>query len=179
MKKNKHDKVQLLEKKMNQRRKLLLGVGATGAMAAWHKPIVNSIVLPAHAQTSVATPPTPAELCPMIAVGNVVTGPVSGSSVPAVCSVTFDVLSGTAGTELDITALVTSTLPADTTVTIDSLGMASDSSGPRVVWRGPATDAPFCTAVQPIDDVTFTITATCDAAAGGTFSQDFNLSDII
>jgi hypothetical protein len=178
MKKN--NQISILEiedKAMNQRRKLLLGIGATSSLAVWHKPVVNSIMLPAHAQTSM--PPTPMELCSMIVVGNTVTGPLSGTNVPPVCSVTFDVLSGTAGMPLTITAITTSALPADTTVTFDALGEATDLTGPRVVWRGPAAGAPFCLPFTPVDNVVFTVTATCGAAAGGTFSQDFNLNDII
>ena len=36
----------------SRRRALLLGAGASGALAVWHKPIVNAVVLPAHATTS-------------------------------------------------------------------------------------------------------------------------------
>ncbi len=157
--------------KEKQRRKLLLGVGAGSAIAAWHKPVINSIITPAHAQMSV---------CPMITIGNVVTGPVSGSNVPPVCSITFDVLSGTAGTPLTITAIDAGTLPADTTFTVDSLGTATETVGPRIIWRGPATDAPFCTNIALINDVTFTVTATCaSVAGGGTFSQDFTVSSLV
>ena len=158
------------DKQMNQRRKLLLGAGASGAIAAWHTPIINSIITPAHAQMSV---------CPMVTIANVVTGPVSGSNVPPVCSVTFDVLSATAATLLTITSITTSALPADTTVTFDSLGTATDLAGPRVTWRGPAAGAPFCLPFTPVDSVTFTITATCAAAGGGTFSQDFTLASLL
>lgn len=127
--------------------------------------------------------PTLAEdVCPMITIGNVVTGPVSGNNTPPVCSVTFDVLSGTAGTPLTITAIDPGTLPADTTFTIDSLGTATDLTGPRIVWRGPAVGAPFCLPFTVIDDVVFSVTATCAAATGlaeTTFTQDFTLSDLI
>ncbi len=162
--------------KTNQRRKLLLGVGASSAIAVWQKPVINSLIIPAHAQTSMLAPE---DLCPMITIGNVVTGPVSGSNTPPVCSITFDVLSGTAGTPLTITGIDPGTLPANTTFTIDSLGTATDVSGPRVVWRGPATDAPFCTNIALIEDVSFTVTATCVAAGGGTFSQDFTVSGLV
>ena len=35
------------------RRKILMGIGASSLLAKWHKPIVNSVLLPAHAQTSI------------------------------------------------------------------------------------------------------------------------------
>jgi hypothetical protein len=39
----------------NQQRRLLVGGSLTGvAVAMWHKPLINAIVLPAHAQTSTA-----------------------------------------------------------------------------------------------------------------------------
>ena len=153
------------------RRKLLMGLGTTTAAAVWHKPVVKSIVLPAHAQASI---------CPMIVVSNVVFGPVSGTTMPPVCSTTFDVLSGDSVIPLDITSITTSTLAADTTVDVQDLGTATNVVGPRVTWQGPASDAPFCSDAMPIDDVTFTVTATCDAVmGGGTFSQDFLLSEIL
>ena len=159
-----------IDDKDRKRRKLLLGLGASSAIAAWHKPVINSIITPAHAQMSV---------CPMITIGNVVTGPVSGTNVPPLCSVTFDVLSGTPGMPLTITAIDPGTLPADTMFNIDSLGTATDVVGPRIVWRGPAADAPFCTNIALINDVSFTVTATCAAAGGGTFTQGFTVSGIL
>ena len=153
---------------MNKRRQLLIGSGV--AVAAWHKPVINSIVTPAHAQMSV---------CPTIAVGNVVFGPVSGTFTPPVCSVTFDVLSGSADMPLTIIE-ITNTVADDTTVVYDGFGEVTDIIGSRVVWRGPATDAPFCSNFTVINDLTFTVTASCAAVAdGGTFSQDFTLTEIL
>ena len=65
-----------------------------------------------------------------------------------------------------------------------TLGAATDTSGPRVTWRGPAPDAPFCTDLNiptgaPTDDVSFTVVATCEAALGGELSQEFSLLDIL
>ncbi|MCH2190527.1 MAG: hypothetical protein MK188_06375 [Gammaproteobacteria bacterium] len=154
----------------SNRRRLLLGLGTGGAALVWKKPILDAVVLPAHAQMSV---------CAMITLGNVVTGPVSGSPVPPVCQVTFDVLSGTAGMSLDIVSVTTSALPANVSVTIDPPGPATDSTGPRVVWRGPALEAPFCVPVTPQEEIIFTVTATCAAAISGTFSQDFTLSSLL
>ncbi|MGH1540253.1 MAG: hypothetical protein ACRBHB_07510 [Arenicella sp.] len=51
------------EKTTNQsRRKILTGSAIAGVSAAaiWHKPILQSVVLPAHAQTSVVSPALPA-----------------------------------------------------------------------------------------------------------------------
>jgi hypothetical protein len=162
------------------RRKILLGLTSGTALAVWQKPVINSIVMPAHAQTSPVVPVDPAALCPMILIGNVIFGPVSGANTPPVCSVTFDVLSGTAGTPLTITSITNSTLAANNTVVYDTFGEATDTAGPRVVWRGPASDAPFCSDLMPIDAVTFTVTATCAAVPTmETFTQDFALVDIL
>jgi len=47
--------------KNSGRRKLMAALGIGGALAAarWSKPLVDSIVLPAHAQASPAPTPTP------------------------------------------------------------------------------------------------------------------------
>lgn len=170
-----------LETVLKKRRKLLIG---TGTLAAWSSPIVSSIITPAHAQTSnpPVDPPIPAEnLCAMIITDNIVFGPVSGTSVPAVCSLTFDVLSSMAGSPLTIVSITNNDLPASNTVTYDTFGEATDTTGPRVVWRGPATDAPFCSDLMPIDQdaIIFTVTATCDAAEGREFTQLFTLASVL
>ena len=166
---------------MNERRKLLVGSGIV--MTAWHKPIINRIVTPAHAQMSPVDPPVdppnPEDVCPMIVIDDVVFGPLSGTSTPPVCSVTFDVFSGTAGTPLTIVS-ITNTTAADTTIIYDTFGEVTDTSGSRVVWQGPATDAPFCSDFMVVNEVTFTVTATCAAApSAGTFTQDFTLTEIL
>jgi len=42
-----------------QRRKLLMGAAAGSALTVWHKPIIESMIIPAHAQTSEDEPTTP------------------------------------------------------------------------------------------------------------------------
>ena len=153
------------------RRRLLTGVAGASALAVWHKPIVHSVILPAHAQTSV---------CPTVTVQNVVFGPLSGVTVPPVCSVTFDVFSSDPTEDVTITSIDTSTLAANVMVDVQALGTATSSSGPRVVWQGPASDAPFCSDLMPTDDVTFTVTLTCSSVAPGTtFTQSFTLLSIL
>lgn len=144
---------------MNERRKILLGIGATSAMAAWHKPLINAVVVPAHAQTSPV-------ICPDLIVDNVTSQALSGDGSNTSCGVTFDILSSSPDVVLTVTAIDTSALAADVTVVNDGLGDASMTSGPRVTWTGPiAGTAPGdCTNpanIVPAEDVTFTITATC------------------
>lgn len=161
------------------RRDILKGAGILSVLTVWHKPIVNSVVLPAHAQTSTPPPPPPADLCSGIVIGNVVSGPVSGSTTPPVCTTTFDVLSDNSRGDITIVSIQEDVLPANTSLTVQSLGTATSTTGPRVTWRGPASDAPFCTNPVPIDDIVFTVTATCSAAGGREFTQDFRLSEIL
>lgn len=145
---------------MNDRRKILLGLGATSAVAAWHKPIVNAVLLPAHAQTS---PPPP---CPDIIVGNAQSSGLSGAESFTSCGLTFDIFSSDPATPLTITAITNDALGTDVTVTNDGLGTATDLIGPRVTWIGPIvgsapSDCVTTSAIVPVDDVTFTIEATC------------------
>ncbi len=159
-------------------RRRLLG-GATGvALVVWHKPMINSVLTPAHAQTSM---PLPAgDVCPMVMTANVVFGPVSGTTTPPVCSVTFDVLSADPAQDLTVQNIETSPLAANVTVDVQDLGTTTSTTGPRIVWRGPASDAPFCSDLMPTDDVTFTVTATCAAATlGDSFTQTFTLASLL
>ncbi len=175
--KNKQAPTQDRSEERRGRRKLLSGAACASALAVWHKPVINAVVLPAHAQMS---GPMAADVCPMVVVENAVFGPVSGTTTPPVCSVTFDVLSADPAQDLTIESITTSTLAADVTIDVQDLGTATSTTGARVVWRGPASDAPFCSDLMPTDEVTFTVTATCDAAIlGDSFTQSFTLSSLL
>lgn len=177
---------------MTTRRKTLVALTGISAMATWHKPIINSIVTPAHAQTSPMDPPVdppvdpvdplPSEVCPMITTGNLVSSSVSGANSLIACSATFEILSSDAAASLTIISIDNSALTTGATITVQDLGAATDSSGPRVSWTGPSADAPTCSNPQPTDDITFTVTATCAAASAlspSTFTQEFLLSAIL
>lgn len=156
---------------MNERRKILFGIGATSAMAAWHKPLINAVVVPAHAQGSPpivpeTPPPPPPVVCPDLIIDNVTSQALSGANSSTSCGVTFDVLSSSPDVVLTVTAIDTSALAAGVTVVNDGLGAASMTSGPRVTWTGPIAgtapgDCTNPTSIVPAEDVTFTITATC------------------
>jgi len=162
---------------MNNRRKIILGLGTGSVLSVWHKPIVNAIVLPAHAQTSPtpapapepAPAPPPPVICPDIIVGNAQSSALSGADTFTSCGVTFDIFSSDPATPLEITGIANSALATGVTVSNDGLGPATDSSGPRVTWLGPISgsapdDCSTPSTVVPADDVTFTITATCEGA---------------
>jgi len=70
------------------------------------------------------------------------------------------VLSSDASTSLEITD-ISNNSTADATVTVTGLGVATNVTGPRVVWTGPAADAPFCRTIEPSEDVTFTVSDLC------------------
>lgn len=176
----------MTEKKNNpqpsNRRRLLKGAVGASALASllpsqWSKPVINAVLTPAHGQTSPVDPPPPPPpppMCPDAIIGNVVTGPVSGQ---AQCTVTFDILSTDSTQPLNIVS-VTDNSADPAMVTYDSFGTATDTSGPRVIWQGPTVGAPFdCN--DPVVDVTFTVTLTCDAAGATEFTQDFLLSQIL
>ena len=172
----------------SNRRSLLLGVGVSSVAAVWHKPIINALMLPAHAQTSelIRLAPreipfvAPEERCSMILLGNAEVS-ASASANPSMCSITFSVLSASPTDELDIVSITTSALAAGTTfvITGDQLGVATDTVGPQATWSGPTVEAPVCTSPTLIDDVTITVTASCVAANGLPFSQDFLLSSLL
>ena len=158
--------------------KSAIGVGALGAVlsttlqSTWTRPVINAVVLPAHAQTSA---------CPDAIIGNVTFGPQSGSSMPAVCRLTFDVLSSDTATPLNVISITNGSLGSNVTITYDSFGVATGTTGPRVVWAGPDADAPFCRIAQsvPIDDVTFTVTADCAILGTPQIVQNFTLLQIL
>ena len=136
---------------MNDRRKLLLGLGTTSALAAWHKPIVNAVLVPAHAQTSPA-------ICPAILVGNPQSSGLSGADSATSCGVTFDIFSSDPATPLEITSIGTNPLAAGVMVTNDGLGPATATAGPRVTWIGPIAgaapgDCAVAANVVPVDDL--------------------------
>ena len=156
---------------LHNRRQLLKGALGASVIAAtvpsqWVKPVVNSVLTPAHAQTS------PPPMCPMAVLSMGVTGPVSGQGQ---CTITFDVLSSDPAQPLTISSITdNSTDPSS--VTYDGFGTATDTTGPRIVWQGPTIGGELdCS--QPVTDVTFTITASC-AANSDPFTQTFNLSEV-
>jgi len=159
---------------MNNRRKVLLGLGLGSGLAAWHKPMINSVVLPAHAQMT---------FCPEgLMTGNASAGPISGTPANG-CTIEFEILSADPGAVVEVLSIDnTSTGDSDSVITVLGDGLASGVTGPRITWIGVASDGPFCSDVspvtQPITDVTFTVTATCDDSATQ-FTQDFTLSSVL
>jgi len=146
-----------------------LGVAGTLLPKSWTKPVINSVVLPAHAQMS----------CPQLVAMNVLVSTVSPQTSPARCSVTFDLLSADPGVALNIVSITNSTLVGNTTVNNDGVMVATADSGPRVTWQGAALNAPFCNIDStPNDDVTFTVMSTCELLDDVTSTQEFSLLDI-
>ena len=192
-------------KTINTRRRALQGITGAAAVVVWHKPIINSIVLPSHAETSPIpsptpptspdpgpapaptpapvppppAPPTAEELCPMVVAGAPETSAVSGVGSDTDCSGFFMIFSSDPATPLTIISITPSTLPAGTTVNIVDLGTATDSQGPLISFQAPFATAPLCGDFVPEEDVIFTVTATCDAVTDGdTFTTEISLSSL-
>ena len=61
----------------------------------------------------------------------------------------------------------------------DALGQATATEGIRVIWTGPAVNAPQCNAdSEPFNDITFTITAECDLLPGFQYSDTVTLLEL-
>lgn len=166
------------ERKMNERRKLLLGLGATSAMTVWHKPLVNAVVLPAHATGSPPPPPSPPTTpppppppppppvqCPSIVIGDVQSSALSGAGSATSCGISFEIFSTDPAIPLTITVIDAAPIEVGVEVTNDGLGDVTSEDGVRVTWTGPivgsAADCANLADIVPLDDVTFTISATC------------------
>ena len=134
---------------------------------------MTTVIVPAHAQTSPDTDPGEPDpepvICPAIVIGNVQSNPLTGANSFTSCGVTFNIFSNDPVTPIEITAITTSTLGPSVSVTNNGLGQATDSTGPQVTWIGSnlglaPQDCASPSTVIPVDDITFTITATCIGA---------------
>lgn len=144
-----------------QRRYVLKSVALSGTVLAalpakWQKPVVDSVLLPAHAQATV---------CPLLVVGN---GSFSPGSVPGTCGISFELLSGDSAININILSITNSALVGTDAVTYSggTAGSVGSSSGLSVNWVGQAVGAPFaCATSAPVavNEVTFDVTYNCDA----------------
>jgi len=180
-----------------QRRTVLAKTMSVGAVTAvvlpsqWSKPVINSVLLPVHAQTTQVTPdpelpdpelPEPELSCPEL-VTQATFGPNSGGAAAGTCRVTITLLSSDVDIPVTIIA-VDSDVAAPDTVTTSGLGEATDTAGPAVIWNGLAPGANFCQDVNtatgaPTTNVVFTVTYSCGSAPGEQFTQEFTLLDAL
>lgn len=160
-----------------ERRSVLKSVALSGAglsvlPSAWTKPIINSVLLPVHAQTTTMPtptpppppPPPPPVECPMLTIGN---GTFSAGSAAGTCGLSFELLSDDAATPVDIISIM-NTAPVGTdavTYSSGTSGSVTAASGLSVNWLGQAVGAPFACgpggSVDPINEITFTVTYNC------------------
>ena len=152
------------------RRRLLTHLSVGGLVAGaghlpneWVKPVVNHVLLPAHARASVCG----------LTIQNIAVPPGSGSF----CSVTFEVR--TVAGQATITSITNTPLGAsDLGVVLPSLpGTATTSSGPSVQWGGVNLSVSALVCI-PQTDVTFSIRYSC-AGSAEVCEQSFVLSNII
>jgi len=166
----------------NKRRELVTGTLGLGALStvlpqSWSEPVIRSVVIPAHAQTS----------CPAIMIGPASLATGSGTMDPGVCAVTFNILSSDDQMPLTVVSVTTDPDPLPDNVEVEVEGIdepATSTLGPIVRWQGPAGAALFCEDLNtpdgaPLDDIIFSITVTCESLPGQQFTQEFNLLDII
>lgn len=141
----------------SSRRAVLKSVALSGAAlsvlpSTWTKPVVNSVLLPAHAQTSV---------CASVIFGNATSSVGSGG---AVCGLSFELLSGDAAASIDIISITNTAPVSPDAVTYPSgtSGSVTATSGLSVNWVGAAIGAPFtCSPLDAINEITFTVTYNC------------------
>jgi len=143
-------------------RKCLLAAGVTAVAlpSTWRKPLVNSVILPAHAQTSPITSAPPSFTSGRVT--NVTTTsrtPSGGTAVTALASIEMSGCLGVAGVS------VSCTLEADLGGTTLPLGTASATSDASGSYSLPVT-VPIAT-VAEISSIDF-ISAVCTA---GTTTQ--------
>ena len=158
------------------KRRVLKSVALAGAAAAvlpsqWKKPVLNSIVLPAHAQSS--------PICPELSVLNGTFGP---GSAPGTCGLNFQFVSADASQGLDIISVVNTTPVGTDTVTYagGTAGSVTATAGLTVAWVGQAVGAPFACASDapvPVNEITFTVTYNCSIDST-VQTMDFSLQTI-
>lgn len=120
----------------------------------WQKPIINSVVLPAHAQASV---------CPMLVLGN---GTFSPGSAAGTCGLSIELLSSDPVEDLEILSISNSTLAMGDAVTypMGTAGTVSSLIGLEINWVGQAVGAPFACSTNPpvpVNDIVFTVEFNC------------------
>lgn len=124
--------------------------------SAWTKPIVNSVIMPAHAQTSLP--------CPEVIVGN---SAFSVGSAAGTCGLSFEFLSADAAMPLNILSIQNSAPVGTDAVTYASgtTGVVTSVSGLSVNWVGQSVGAPFACNTDtpvPVNDITFIVSYNCD-----------------
>lgn len=136
---------------------VLSSAGLSVLPAVWTKPVVNSVLLPAHAQASAVI------ACPMLTTG---AGSFSVGSASGTCGLSFELISGDASIPIDVIS-ITNTTPVGTdavTYSGGTSGSVTATSGLVVNWVGQAIGAPFACAAAapvPVNEVTFTATYNC------------------
>jgi len=135
-------------------------------LMAWSVPTVSSIVLPAHAQTSVCNS------VPLLSASS----PSKCSGVPPVGEASLSLISSGSDV-LEIISIAVQGASATDTVTLPMMlpSQIMNTVGLDIRWVGDATDATTC---LPLSDITFEVGYRC---AGNLTIEtaNFNLTDIL
>lgn len=119
-------------------------------MLVWTVPVIATVTLPAHAQTSLACTAPPGVSVPV--------APKCAGSNPLIGTAQLEIFAPDAMLMELIDIQVTSTDPAST-LTLPSLPATLSNSTPLVVtWNGPASDALTC---LPLSQISMTLEYAC------------------
>ena len=161
------------------RRKVLLSTAGLGVLGSalpsqWSKPLVSAVISPVHADMSTTTTLMPTTVmptttlapavCPALATDNVQVSVPSGQPA-GTCSVSFDIVSSDPATPLEVTSIADNASAAVMINLSAPTGPVTDTGGITVVTLGLSTSCTATGTASILEDVTFTIDATC--ANGG------------
>ena len=143
-----------------------LWVGPTRReLLVWTAPVVASISLPVHAQTSICETP-----------------PVLTAVTPAKCAgvdpqgeATLAILSSDGAMPVEIISVTDNAVDPNVIAYSATSGTVTDADGIDVSWNGPSGDATTC---LPTVDVTFTVTYTCNGDPMN-YTIEFSLVDVL
>lgn len=118
-------------------------------LLVWTAPVIASISLPVHAQTSVCTtPPVLTPITPAKCAGEIPQG-----------EATLGIFSSDAMVALEIISVTDNAVDPNVMTYSATSGMVTDTNGINVGWKGPSTDGVTC---LPEVDVMITVTYTCN-----------------
>ena len=161
MNNKKNTKLQNDQQHNQNRRKLVLGsLGGAAAVGAWQTPVINAVFLPAHAQTSVVTPPPP----PAPVAGNAFFG--AAPAVPLDDSSIFDVFLSPAYAG----AAAASSIPISDDFTVQAVRIGTTDNFTVNVFEELKFDDPLA----EFTNIQVLFTGTVNEAAGGTLSVSTN-----
>ncbi|MEM7194886.1 MAG: hypothetical protein AAF402_08050 [Pseudomonadota bacterium] len=130
---------------------LLTGISAVSIPSVWKHPVVDSVLLPAHAAASV---------CPPLAFISPTATPGSGLT----CPIAFEIVSSSAEIPVNILSITATPLGPNDGVTYNPESFpatATSESGVQVNWDGEAVQ-PIFSCTEPLVDTQFVVIYNCE-----------------